>query len=287
RTPSSFPSGRRGRPCDELPLAGQENWPAARDLLREGFFESFLSGLGRADLAQSAREAARFPDHDRGLDRLLGSLPTAVVEPARLAVAPQEGSLGTLTVGQDRRCELHLENRGLALLYGSVACDDCEWLALGDAPGAPEKLFQFGTETAIPVQVKGQRLRAGKKPLEGRLTVESNGGTATVVVRAEVPVRPFPDGPLNGALTPRQVAEQAKATPKDAGAVCDAGAVAAWYKSNGWVCPVEGPAASGLGAVQQFFEALGRTPPPKVAVSERGVRLEAAARTSVKHLLEV
>jgi hypothetical protein len=286
-SPFVFPSGRQCRTFDELALACQENWPAARDLLREGFFESFLGAMGRDDLAQSAHEAARFADADRGLDYLLDSLPTAVVEPPRLAVAPQEVSLGTLSVGQDTRCELHLENRGMRLLYGSVACDDCEWLALGEPPGAPEKLFQFGSEATIPVQVKGQRLRAGKKPLEGRLTVESNGGTTTVVVRAEVPVQPFSDGPLKGALTPRQIAERAKAAPKEAAPFFEKGAVAAWYKANGWVYPVQGPAASGLGAVQQFFEALGLTPPPKVDVSERAVRLEAAAGSSVEHRLEV
>jgi hypothetical protein len=287
RSPFVFPSGRQCRTFDELALACQENWPAARDLLREGFFESFLGGLGRADLALAAREAARFPDHDRGLDQLLGHLPTGVVEPPRLAVAPQEVSLGALRVGEDRRCELHLENRGMRLLYGSVSCDDCDWLALGDAPGGPEKLFQFGSEALIPVHVKGQRLRAGKKPLEGRLTVESNGGTVTVLVRADVPIRPYPEGVLKGALTPRQVAEKAKAAPKEAASCFESGAVAEWYGSNGWVYPVHGPAATGLGAVQQFFEALGLTPPPKVDISERAVTLEAVAGTSVTHVLEV
>ena len=57
-------------------------------------------------------------------------------------------------------------------------------------------------------------LRAGAKPLEGRLVLESGGGEATVVVRCGVPVRPFPEGVLAGAVTPRQVAERAKASPK-------------------------------------------------------------------------
>jgi hypothetical protein len=287
RSPFVFPSGQQCRSFDELALACQNDWASARELLQQGFFESFLSGLGRADLAQSAREAARFPDHDRGLDLLLDKLPTNVIEGPRLFVAPQEVSLGTLRVGEDRRCELHLENRGMRLLYGSVTCDDCDWLALGDAPGGPEKLFQFGAETLIPVYVKGKRLRAGNKPLEGKLTVESNGGTVNVTVRAEVPPRPYPDGLLKGALTPRQVAEKAKAAPKDAATYFESGAVAEWYQSNGWVYPVQGPAASGLGAVQQFFEALGLTPPPKVEISERSVRLEATAGATVRHVLEV
>jgi hypothetical protein len=286
-SPFVFPSGRQCRSFDELALACQQDWGAARGLLEEGFFESFLGAIGRADLAQAAREAARFPDHDRGLDQLLGKLPSSVVEAPRLFVNPQEVSLGTLKVGQDQRCELHLENRGMRLLYGSATCEDCDWLALGDAPGAPEKLFQFGAETTIPILVKGKRLRAGNKPLEGKLSVESNGGAVTVFVRAEVPPKPYPDGLLKGALTPRQVAEKAKAAPKEAAVYFEKGAVAEWYKSNGWTYPVQGPSASGLGAVQQFFEALGLTPPPKVNISERSVRLEATAGATIRHVLEI
>ncbi len=133
--PFVFPTGRQCRTFDELALACQNDWPVARDLLVQGFLESFLGGLGRDDLAQAAREAARFPDHDRGLDQLLGTLPSQVVEGPRLCVFPQEVSLGTLKVGDQRGCELHLENRGMRLLYGSVTCDDCDWLALGELPG--------------------------------------------------------------------------------------------------------------------------------------------------------
>src|SRR5262249_36253624 len=205
----------------------------------------------------------------------------------RRCVTPQEASLGQLKIGEDRRCELHLENRGMRLLYGSVTCDECDWLALGDAPGAPEKLFQFGAEVTIPVHVKGKRLRAGNKPLEGKLSVESNGGSVVVTVRAEVPPKPYPDGVLKGALTPRQVAEKAKAAPKAGATFFEKGGVAEWYRSNGWIYPVQGPSASGLGAVQQFFEALGLTPPPKVAISERSVKLEGTAGTTVRHTLEI
>ncbi|HEX5270602.1 MAG TPA: hypothetical protein VFW33_08960, partial [Gemmataceae bacterium] len=286
-SPFVFPSGRQCRTFDELALACQHDWDAARDLLRQGFFESFFGTLGRADLAQAAREASRFPDHDRGLDQLLNKLPSQVVESPRLFVAPQDVSLGTLNVGEDRHCELHLENRGMRLLYGSVTCDGCDWLALGEAPGAPEKIFQFGAETTIPVLVKGKRLRAGARQLEGRLAVESNGGAVTVFLRAEVPPRPFPDGPLQGALTPRQVAEKARSAPKESAAYFEKGVVAEWYKSNGWVYPVQGPSASGLGAVQQFFEALGLTPPPKVDISDRSLRWEVAAGDTVRHALQV
>ncbi len=285
--PFVFPDGRQCRSFDELALACQQDWPAARDLLEEGFLETFLDGLGRADLARAARESAHFPDRDRGLDRLLDTLPSGVVEPPRLRVDPLDLHLGLLQVGEDRRFDLQLENQGMRLLYGSAACDDCDWLALGDAPGAPEKLFQFGQETVIPVLVKGKRLRASTRPLEGRLLVESNGGTVSVVIRAEVPPKPFADGVLAGAVTPRQVAEKAKAAPKAAAVFFEKGAVAAWYEENGWTYPVRGPAASGLGAVQQFFEALGLTPPPKVEVGEKAVTLSGAVGASLRHELAV
>src|SRR5262245_62429410 len=67
-----FPSGRSCRSFDELAVAIQENWAEARNLLKQGFLNTFFGGLGRADLAQAADEARKYPDIDRGLDQLLG-----------------------------------------------------------------------------------------------------------------------------------------------------------------------------------------------------------------------
>ncbi|HZY86592.1 MAG TPA: hypothetical protein VFE78_17290 [Gemmataceae bacterium] len=286
-SPFVFPGGRTCRSFDELALACQEEWAAARDLLRDGYLERFFGGLGRVDLARAAQEAARFPDADRGLDQLLTKLPGDVLEEPKLRVEPQSVSLGVLKVGEERRFDLHLENAGMRLLYGSVSCADNVWLALGEAPGSSEKLFQFGHESVIPVHVRGDRLRANNKPVEARLLVESNGGAATVVVRAEVPVKPFPAGALGGAKSPRQVAEKAKAAPKEAALLFEDGSVERWYKDNGWTYPVQGPASSGLAAVQQFFEALGLTPAPKVQISERKVVLQGNPGDQLSHALEV
>ena len=135
------------------------------------------------------------------------------MQPPYLHVAGGEINLGTVPVGTDRRFELRLENRGMRLLRGSVSCDDdTPWLSLGE--GARQKLFQFTSAGTIPVQVVGQRLRAGNKPLEGRLSIESNGGNFVVMVRAIVPIRAYADGPFKGAVTPRQIAEKAKAAPR-------------------------------------------------------------------------
>jgi hypothetical protein len=282
-----FPSGLICRNFDQLAQACQENWTQAVELLQEGYLERFLGGLGRADLAFAAREASRFPDRDRGLDQLLAKLPTQVLEAPKLHVEPRDVNLGIMQVGDNRHFELHLGNNGSRLLYGTVTSDECKWLALGDAPGTSQKVFQFGSEMVIAVQVRGANLRAGNKPLEGRLLVESNGGTASILVRCEVPVKPFAEGVLAGARSPRQVAEKAKAAPKEAAVLFEKGVVADWYKANGWTYPVQGPSAAGLGAVQQFFEALGLTAPPKVEINDKFISFHGNPGGQLRHTLEV
>jgi hypothetical protein len=282
-----FPSGEPVcRNFDQLAMSCQQNWKQAVECLRNGYLSSFLGGMGRADLALAAQEAARFPDQDRGLDQLLAKLPSHVLDAPRLQVEPSDVNLGVIKVGSDRKLELHLGNQGMRLLYGSVV-SDCKWLTLGDGPGNAQKLFQFGNDAVVPVHVRGQHLRAGNKPLEGRLVVESNGGTATIKVRAQVPIKPYPDGVLAGALTPRNIAEKAKAHPKEAAVLFEKGAVAQWFKDNGWTYPVQGPSASGLGAVQQFFEALGLATAPKLEISQRSLSFRGDVGQSLQATLEV
>ena len=285
--PFVFPSGRTCRNFDELALACQEDWSGARSLLTEGYLERFLGGLGRGDLARVAHEAARSTDPDHGLDELLEKIPNESIQPPRLAVQPQEINLGTLAVGQDRTFQLRLQNLGMRLVRGTATCEDTPWLALGDGAGARQKIFQFGSDTVIPVRILGQRLRAGNKPVEARVTLDSNGGAMTIMVRGEVPIKPFPVGVLQGATTPRKIAEKAKASPKEAAVFFENGAVPRWYQDNGWIYPVQGPAASGLGAVQQFFEALGLTPPPKVEVNTRSVTLSGRVGERLEHIIQV
>jgi hypothetical protein len=285
--PFVFPTGRSCRNFDELALACHENWREAGELLQKGYLQSFFGALGRGDLSVAAREAAKFPDTDRALDQLLGQLPSDVLAPARLRVEPAELNLGTMAVGQDRVVQVHLRNQGMRLLHGTMTCDDCDWLSIGDAVGTPQRHFQFDHDSTIAIHVRGSHLRAGAKLLEGGLIVESNGGATTIKVRVEVPVKPYPDGVLAGAKSPRQVAEKARAAPKQAAASFENGGVARWYKDNGWTYPVQGPAASGLGAVQQYFEALGLTEPPKVDISERAIVLRGDPGHQLRHVLRV
>ena len=281
-----FPTGQSCRNFDQLAVACQQNWSSAVDLLKQGFLASFLGGIGRVDLALAAQEAARFPDRDRGLDQLLAKLPSQVLDEPKLRAEPTEVNLGVLPLGTNRSLELHLANRGMRLLYGSVV-SDCKWLTLGDPPGNPQRLFQFGSEAVIPVQIRGQYLRAGNKPLEGHLVVESNGGAVTITVRADVPPKPYPDGVLAGATKPREIAEKAHAAPREAAPLFESGAVAHWFSQNGWTYPVQGPSASGVGAVQQFFEALGLSKAPKVEINQQSLSLRGNVGESVQAALEL
>src|SRR5436190_666817 len=52
-----FPNGMMCRNFDQLAMTCQEHWPAAVDVLKQGFLANFLGGLGRADLAIAANEA--------------------------------------------------------------------------------------------------------------------------------------------------------------------------------------------------------------------------------------
>jgi hypothetical protein len=286
-SPFVFPSGRQCRSFDELVLACDNEWRAAQELLKQGYLQTFLGGLGRTDLALAARQAAQAPDADRALEEFIAKLPGSGREPARLDVQPAVIDLGLLPRGSDRTLTLRLENQGAGLLYGSVAAEKTPWLALGEAPGAPQKVFQCRHAISLPVQVLGKALRAADRPLEGQVLIESNGGTATVIVRAEVPVQPYPDGILAGARTPRQLAEKARTNARGAASQFEKGAIAAWYEANGWTYPVQGPASSGLGAVQQFFEALGLVKPPAVEVRERTVELQGRPGEALEHFLVV
>jgi hypothetical protein len=285
--PLMLPSGRVCGNFSELALACWDDWAGALELLRDGHLATFLSSLGRADLAVAAREAARSPAPDRGFDEFLGRLPGDALAPAKLVVGLSEIDLGTLAIGTTRRFSLPLRNAGSRLLWGSVAVEDAPWLAVGETSPSATKVFQFRGETAVVLHVLGQCLRAGARPLEGRLVIESNGGSAALPVRATVPVRPFPDGALAGARTPRQLAELAKAAPREATLLFESGAVQRWYQDNGWVYPVQGPAGSGLGAVQQFFEALGLVRPPRVTLPQRLLVLRGRPGEALQHFFVV
>jgi len=197
-------------------------------MLRDGFLESFFGGMGRVDLARAAKEAARFPDVERGLDQLLEKIPSTVLSEPKLRVDPVEVSLGVLDTSKERTFELELENVGGRLLYGTASSSDSAWISLGEA-GATEKHFQFTNELKILVHVRPANARASNKPIEAKILLESNGGTIPVILKAEKPIKPFPTGPLAGARTPREVAKKAMEAAKEVGPLFESGEVERWY----------------------------------------------------------
>jgi Mg-chelatase subunit ChlD len=271
--PFVFPRGRVAWTFDELARACLDDWPAAVELLQTGAVAAFLGGLGRHDLAERARSAALFPDGEWALADFLDELPTHGLPTPRLAVHPLTLDAGRARVGTDIRLELRLVNDGDGFLHGSIA-SMVPWLAVGDDEGTSRRFFGCLNERVLPVRVRGSALRAAPLAQEGRLVVESSGGIATVVVKVEVPVVTFAAGVLAGARTPRQIVEKARAVPQEAARLFESGAVARWYRDNGWTYPVEGSPARGLAAVQQFFDALGLSAPPQMVLNETALYLQ-------------
>lgn len=291
-TPFSFPDGQRCENFDQLALACDRRWNDARDFLANGVWAAFFNRIGRADLAVAADQASREPDRDIGLASLLERLPTEALRQPMLHLLAAVEDLGTLEPGVDHKFEIVISNKGGLVLTGT-AVTDCEWLFFGDRQGnVSRKLFQTRDNYTLVARVVGSMLRAGQKPLEGQIVIETNAGTMTVVVKAKVPVKPFPTGTygnnvLAGAKSPREIAVKAKAHPQEAGPLFEQGAVKGWYASNGWTYPVQGTHGKGKGAVQAFFEALGLSKPPVLEVSTDRIEVEGKVGKRIKESITV
>ena len=285
-TPFLFPTGRACGTFDDLTRACLGDWPTALRLLGDGTLIAFFNRIRRLDLASQARQAATFPDADAGLDEMLRGWPTELIDPARLRVDQAKLDIGRVAVGQRGEWRLRLKNEGMGLLRGTVS-SDVPWLAVGDGAGGSSRYFGCLDSTTLPIRLVGSALRASTQRMVGRLLVTSNGGESVVEVIAQVPPLPFLEGPLAGSTTPRQIAEKAKANPRNAAALFSGGAVASWYAANGWTYPVEGESADGLAAVQQFFDALGLSAPPRLVLSEQAVSIASAVGTSISHTVSL
>lgn len=295
--PFCFSNGQACANFNQLAHACNHLWGEARELLKDGIWATFFASMGRLDLSLAAKQAATVTDADLGLSQLLEKFPAdpAFLRPPQLELDCPKINLESLAPGTDYTFDLVIRNRGMLLFHG-VVFSNFDWLVFGDtlptcaaSPGPltvdafaeplaqgehvwpREKLFQTRFGCTIPVLILGSKLRAGLKPLQGEIIVDSNGGSATVPVRVNIPVRPFPSGVdakdlLAGVRSPRQLAGRARKSPHEAGLLFERGFVKAWYANNGWTYPIDGPDGQGAGAVQQFFEALGLTEPPPLEV---------------------
>jgi hypothetical protein len=288
KVPFVFPSGLSCANFNQFAMGCQKNWQEARDYLREGHWARFMQAIGRHDLVKIAQQAQAEEDADQGLDQFLAKVPAEVLQAPKLGVEPMQINLGQLQPGTDHAFDVTITNLGMRLLRGSARVH-CDWLTIGDGPGTRELFFQTPVETQIRLRIVGKffRAEAKAKAKAGSLSIETNGGEELVVVNAEAPVVPFPEGVLAGATTPRDIAVRAKQQPKLAAPLFESGAVEEWYKNNAWEYPVQGPAGTGLGAIQQFFEALGLAKAPVVTVAPMQYRLAAAPGDSVRFDIKV
>lgn len=267
-----FPSGRRCRTFDELAQGCHDEWTAARQLLQQGVFHQYFGSIGRLDLARAAQEAAAQPDADAGLGTLLSFFPGVQVKAPQLDINPRRLLLGTLLAGEHRRLQLTVTNRGQGVLHGTVTVSEGgNFLKVGNPP-VLQCPVQAPREQKVDL-ILDTRGQPSGQTFGAKLTVVTNGGVAEVPINFDLVAQPFGKAPFQGARTPREMAEKMRAKPKQAVGLLESGEIARWFAGNGWNYPIAGPQIKGVGAVQQFFEAMGLSKPPQVKVTPSELRL--------------
>ncbi len=268
----SFPSGRRCGSLTELATGCLEEWDSARELLVGGKLAQFLLEMGRADLARSAQPPA-FGQADVALDNLLQALPgTADLRP-RLDLSPRRLQMGTLSVGDEKRVRVQIQNAGKGLLHGKVTiAQGAEWLRLDGVKDGEELAIRTTAIQTVTLVVATRGLSSPHK-YSGKLTLVTNGGVAELPVRLDLGLHAFPKPPFLDVTTPRELADRMRTQPKQAVPLLESGDIAKWFAQNGWMFPVQGRPAQGVAAVQQFFEGMGLSKPPILILDDPVVEL--------------
>jgi hypothetical protein len=141
----------------------------------------------------------RVEEEGERVDQLLAKIPSQVLEAPKLRAEPTEVSLGVIPFGTNRSFELHLANLGMRLLYGSVS-SDCKWLTLGEAPGNPQRPFQFGGDSVVQVQIRGI--------LPANMIVKNKAGQEVVVRRPRGVARKAVGKAKRVVRRPRKIAKK-------------------------------------------------------------------------------
>jgi hypothetical protein len=274
RLPSDFlfPSGRRAKTLEDFANACQDEWATSRDFLKNGAIRQFFTSIGRHDLARVAQDSATETIPDVALNRFLESLPVSRVNVPKLDLQPRRFFLGRIPTDDSRELELVLSNPGKGTLQGTVSITEgADWLTLAGG-GAVQVVA--GREQRLKLKLDVKKLQASQN-YAGQLRVVTSGGVVEVPIRFELVARPFAKAPFQGVRTPRELAEKMRAQPKQAGPLLESGDIERWFAGNNWPYPVSGPIAKGIAGVQQFFEAMGLSKPPKLSLSQREVRYSA------------
>jgi hypothetical protein len=257
----SFPSGRHCGTLSELATACLEEWDAACEMLSGGRLAQFLIDIGRSDLARAAQPGGLVKGDD-ALDAFLQALPGAANVRPRLDVVPRRLQMGTLSVGDEKRVRVQIQNTGKGLLHGTITvAQGAEWLRLDGGKDDVGLRIRTATSQTVTVIVSTRGLSSPHK-YSGKLTLVTNGGVAELPVRLDLGLHAFPKPPFLDVTTPRELADRMRTQPKQAVPLLESGEIANWFVQNGWTFPVQGKPAQGIAAVQQFFEAMGLSKAP-------------------------
>jgi hypothetical protein len=271
-----FPSGRRCRTFDDLVQGCQYEWEDARILLKRGEFGPYFARIGRLDLARMAREAHENPDTDIALHQFVGSLPASFTQGPRLDLQPRRLLIGPIPAGREDEVRLTVVNQGKGLLQGKLSVNaGVLWLHTGALDNGNQVSLKTARTQDVTLRVSTRGLVAPQS-YSTSLTVVSNGGVVEVPVRLDVAAIPFGREPFRDACSARDLAARMRANPKGAVPLLENGAISAWFALNGWTYPVTGAAATGVAAVQQFFEYMALSKPPPLKVDEPVLAFECA-----------
>jgi hypothetical protein len=263
-----FPSGRRCKTFDELVQGCQYEWEDARVLLKRGEFGPYFARIGRLDLARVAREAQEQSDTDIALHELVAELPASSAQGPRLDLQPRRLLIGPVPAGHEDEVGLTVVNQGKGLLQGKLSVSEGgRWLHAVNGKEGGHVALKTARAQHVTLRVCTRGL-AAPHSYSATLTVVSNGGVVEVPVRLDVAAIPFGKAPLQGAMNPRDLAARMRSNPKAAVPLLEGGEIAAWFEMNGWTYPVPGAPARGVAAVQQFFEHMGLSKPPKITIVE-------------------
>jgi hypothetical protein len=276
----AFPSGRRCASLTELAVGCLEEWDAARELLAGGNLAQYLVEIGRSDLARSAQATAP-GQADAALDNLLQALPgTAELRP-RLDLTPRRLQMGTLSVGEEKRVRLQVQNTGKGLLHGKLSvAQGGEWLRLEGVKDGDQLTIRTTTVQVVTLVVVTRGLSSPHK-YSGKLTLVTNGGVAELPVRLDLGLYPFPKAPFLDVTTPRELADRIRTLPKQAVPLLESGVIANWFAQNGWQFPIQGRQAQGVAAVQQFFEGMGLSKAPVLQLDDPVINLHCQVNQKV------
>ena len=135
---------------------------------------NFFGGIGRADLAMAAQEAAKFPDRDRGLDQLAGQ--AAHASPAdrpSCAVEPAEINLGQIAIGKDRTVRVASGERGQPARSTAPSLPTANGSRWATLRAARKNCSSSGPRRSMPVQL-ARPAAAGRQQAARRATADRN-----------------------------------------------------------------------------------------------------------------